>query len=244
VNFKEVKAMLKTSGKRNLIICRAGESSLHPAWLNPPAYKNFDLWVNYYGATPGKYARTCDLYRESKGIKYPEIHRFIIENIDRVIEYDAVWLPDDDLRCDARTIHEMFELFHHYELRLAQPSLSQDSNYSHEITLHHPECILRYTNFIEPMAPIFSRVALQICLPTFTQCQSGWGLDYVWPKLLSNAPDKVAIIDAVTVVHTRPVGNGDLYKKLPEHPMEELYRLGRQYGFTPFEMITFKSIPK
>jgi hypothetical protein len=53
---------------------------------------------------------------------------------------------------------------------------------------------------------------LEKCCPTFRENKSGWGIDHVWVKWLKYPTDKVAIIDDVVAVHTRPVGHGDMYK--------------------------------
>jgi hypothetical protein len=66
--------------------------------------------------------------------------------------------------------------------------------------------MLRLTDFVENMAPCFRRDSLETCLPTMGQNLSGWGLGAIWPHLLNGGLSRVAIIDDVTVTHTRPVG--------------------------------------
>lgn len=61
----------------------------------------------------------------------------------------------------------------------------------------------------------FERHFLEACLPTFAETLSGWGLDWVWPHRLGAETRRSAIIDAVAVTHTRPVG-GPTYGKLRE----------------------------
>ena len=79
------------------------------------------------------------------------------------------------------------------------------------INLHHPGLILRYTNFVEIICPCFDRDSLVICQPTFKYSKSCWGIDLLWTKLLGYPEDKIAIIDDVIVVHTRPCFWGDNY---------------------------------
>jgi hypothetical protein len=230
----------------NLVVLRAGDGSLHPQWLIlPRQQQEFDLWVDYYGGTePGKYRDTCDWYRESGGTKFPKLYSLIKENLDKVLKYDAVWFPDDDIACDTTIINHLFTLFHQYQLDLAQPSLSPDSKYSFLITINQPEYELRYTSWVEPMVPLFGRDALIKCLDTFNESQSGWGLCWVWPKLLGYPQNKIAIIDGVTVKHTRAVGRGDLYRGLKIQPGEEKRQLMQKYQIPGCEIFNYRSVAK
>ncbi|WP_330185735.1 DUF707 domain-containing protein [Nocardia sp. NBC_01503] len=192
--------------RRNLVILRAGDSSLHERWLAGPQRRTWDLVVSYFGDDPQRY-RGGDITRlDRKGPKWPALHHVLTVDLAEVIDrYDYIWLPDDDLATDTGTINDLFEFAARYRLSLAQPALTEDSYFTHEITLVDRRFELRYTNFVEIMAPCFSREFLARCLPTFDRSQTGWGLDFHWPRF---APDtsEVAIVDAVTVRHTRPVG--------------------------------------
>ena len=54
------------------------------------------------------------------------------------------------------------------------------------------------------MCPMFRSESLSHVFATIDdeKCQSGWGLDSVWPSLLS--AKGVAVIDVVQIEHTRP----------------------------------------
>jgi hypothetical protein len=231
--------------KRNLVILRAGDGSLHPQWEVFEKQREFDFWVDYYGNVHGKYQDTCDRYRQSGGTKYPQLYSFIRKNFDTVQKYDAVWLPDDDISCDTVSINNLFALFHQYHLDLAQPSLSVDSYFGYSITVNKPEYVLRYTNWVEGLVPIFSREALMKCLETFSESQSGWGLCWVWPKLLGYPQDKIAIIDGVNVRHARAVGKGDLYRNLKISPSNEKQKIMEKYqikGYNSCNIIIYRNI--
>jgi len=113
---------------------------------------------------------------------------------------------------------------------LAQPSLLP-INYSHEITINQEKNILRYTSFVEIMMPCFSRTALGKCIETFTENQSGWGLDLLWYKILGYPKNKIAIIDDVVAYHSKKsdIKNGDFYKKLGKSPFDELNEIKSKY---------------
>ncbi|HSC65029.1 MAG TPA: DUF707 domain-containing protein [Caldimonas sp.] len=77
--------------------------------------------------------------------------------------------------------------------------------------LQAPPAQLRFTGFVEVMAPLFSREALRSCAPTLDESRSGWGLGWVLPTLCERAGlGRIAIIDATPVRHTRPVGGSSI----------------------------------
>lgn len=55
------------------------------------------------------------------------------------------------------------------------------------------------------MMPCFSKGALNKVLSTFNDNKSGWGIDLRWESLIHNNHKKMAIIDSVSLIHTRPV---------------------------------------
>ncbi|WP_186445531.1 DUF707 domain-containing protein [Paenibacillus cremeus] len=197
---------------RYLVIARVGDGSLHREWLQPAEHKNFDLCLSYYGNEPGRYANECDYYVESKGPKFIKLHELIQSLGSLVFQYDAIWLPDDDISTNAYNISRMFQIFSEQNLQLAQPALTKHAFF--QVTVRHIDYKLRYTKFVEVMVPIFSREALQICWPTFNKSLTGWGLEHVWAKLLGYPNKKMAIIDETPVKHTRPAGGGELYRNI------------------------------
>jgi hypothetical protein len=215
---------------RNLVVVRAGDRSLHPQWI-AAGRRDFDLFVSYYGREPRRYADDADYYEVRRGPKWPCLAGLLREHAAVVEGYDCVWFPDDDLAADGPTIDRMFAYFHAHRLNLAQPALTHDSYYTWRTLLQDPDCHLRYTRFVEIMAPMFSRAALRVCARTFTESPSGWGLDWVWPKLCRDASlERLAVIDATPVRHTRPCG-GELYRSNPElDPRSDCERVLAKYG--------------
>ncbi|TCT25165.1 DUF707 domain-containing protein [Thermomonas haemolytica] len=200
------------SQRRNLVIVRAGDNSVHPGWLAGSA-RDFDLFVSYFGNQPGRYAEQAEYHEDRKGMKWPVLGELLQAHPELVERYDYFWLPDDDLVADTATIDRMFAFARAYQLALAQPALTRNSYYTWPLLLQDARYQLRYTRFVEVMAPMFDRDALRTCLPTFTESTSGWGLDSVWPRLLADRGEQaMAIIDATAVYHSRPVGGGELYK--------------------------------
>ncbi len=202
--------------RRNLVVVRAGDQSLHPQWLVQD--RNWDIIVNYFGNDPRLYRQPDIIRIDSKGPKWPALYELMGEILPQIGAYDYIWFPDDDLECTATAINAFFDACRTYQLELAQPALTPDSHIGVNITVANRAFILRYTNFIEIMAPCFSQAFFRRCWPSFNTSLSGWGLDFVWPRWI-NRPNKAAIIDAVRIKHTRPHG-GPNYNALKERGVD------------------------
>jgi hypothetical protein len=230
--------------RRNLVVLRAGDGSLHREWIGG-AERDFDLFISYYGQVEGRHAEDADYYEVRRGPKWPCIADLVDAHCALIEGYDACWFPDDDLSVDTATLNRMFAFFRAYRLCLAQPALTPDSFHTWNTLLLDPECHLRFTGFVEVMAPLFSREALRVCAPTFRQSRSGWGLDWVWPTLCRRAGlDGIAVLDATPVWHTRPVG-GELYRNHPDlDPRADAERVLRLYGVEEVRAVAKYSIER
>lgn len=215
---------------RTLVFCRAGEGSLHRQWIGDPATRSFDVWLDCY-CDPALWAQEPAKVTDGRGTtKWLRLARIFAEEPQVFDPYDAIWFPDDDLAISTEAVESFLGVFHLRRLALAQPALQDGSFFSHELTLASAAFELRYTNFVEVMAPAFSRAALHTCAETFGVTRSGWGIDSVWGKLLGDPPDAIAIVDATPMVHTRPVGGGGLYKVLGIDPGDEKRAVTARYG--------------
>ncbi len=230
---------------RNLAIARAGEGSRHKSWLSEPSRKNFDLLVAYYGDPPGQWKEGADFYDHTKGLKYPWFDGFLRSH-PWVLEYDAVWLADDDLEGDTRTVADAFDVFHSMGLWLGQPSLTYGSIVSHEMMKRKRGSLLRYVGFVEEQMPIFSRECLGRLRETLGETKSGWGLGIAWAQILGYPKDRMAIIDVSPMKHVRPLGTSDMYTRvlpaLGKDPMAELAQMREKYR-DDLRLEVFSEIP-
>jgi hypothetical protein len=197
-----------SSAARSLVIVRAGDQSLHPGWTTALATRDWDLVVSYYGDDPRRFRSVEERRIDDKGLKWRGLHA-LLERETFWRGYDHIWLPDDDLAVAQTDISALFAEMAALDLALAQPALSWQSHFSFPVTLRRPGFRARFTNIVEIMAPCFARAALETCLPTFAEVLSGWGLSWVWPRLVGADARRCAIIDAIEVTHTRPVGGPD-----------------------------------
>jgi len=231
--------------KRNLVIVRAGDKSLHPDWLGPAgSERSWDLVVSYFGDDPDIHRRPDVVRFDGKGPKWGGLHALLNSGRLDWQAYERIWLPDDDLACTPESIDRLFMLADYHELHLCQPSLSHDSYISHATTVHNPRLLLRRTNFIEVMAPMLTRELLERVLPTMVENESGWGLDFLWQLFLDRPRRDCGVIDAVQIRHTRPVG-GPNYAKMKEQgksPWDEMNRLLRKYAINDRAQLCWSAI--
>ena len=212
--------------RRNLIITRAGANSLHPGWLDPNAERTWDLYLCPYEPIPEQTGLDCEVGDVIAGPKWTGI-RDLLSSWGGWRDYDYVWLPDDDIAATPDAINAMFGVAASAHLDLFAPALDEGSYFAHFIAMRNSTFFARRVGFVEIMVPGFSRSALEQLQPTLdlTETGWGWGLDSVWPKLLDY--ENVAIIDAITVSHTRAVGvvrDPDLRRRVHEESDKLLER--------------------
>lgn len=200
---------LRTMLPRCLIVAAVGDQSLHRYW-STNRHGDFDTYLIYYGDGEG-YEGESKYYRRQKGSKYQLIADTFESSPELLENYHYLWFPDDDIYMRRPEINKMFAFQRDFQLWLCQPSIM--GFYGLAITLPHFECRLRYTNYVEITCPFFTREALTHCLPTFRENKSGWGIDALWNVKLGHPRNRIAIVDEIVAVHTRPVGYGDIYKK-------------------------------
>lgn len=229
-------APLEPGRRRYLVVVRAGSSSLHPGWLKGQANRNWDLLIYAYGENvPWQNGEGIEVVH-ANGPKWPPLHALYQERKGLILSYDYICFPDDDLAANVETINAIFVISQHFGLELSQPALTHDScMHCWGITMENRSFLLRYTNFVEAMAPVFSRSFLERCAPTFNENISGYGIDLLWSSWVSN-PLKIGILDVCPVKHTRPTKSGAYYNKIfsmGANPDEELIALIKKYRLVP-----------
>ncbi len=97
------------SGRRNLVILRAGPDSLHAAWLHgcPTDARNWDLCLCTYDRPPPDGPAEHRLH--VPGSKFEGLAAMLTAE-SFWLAYDHVWFPDDDLISDWRGINRLFAL--------------------------------------------------------------------------------------------------------------------------------------
>lgn len=159
--------------------------------------------ISFYGEGRPEWGQ--EYFIPAKGPKWEPIYHWLSANPEIIGRYDYIWFPDDDIMTTWENVNAFFQICRDYDLQLAQPALSHNSFVCHKVTEQDPTCLLRFTVFVEGMVPVFRSDALRLCLPVFQEeSRFGWGHDWVFPMLLGYPPNKIAIVDACPVRHTRP----------------------------------------
>ncbi|MEX2113049.1 MAG: DUF707 domain-containing protein [Pirellulales bacterium] len=219
-----------TAKRRNLIISPIGDDSVHTSWLSQPALRSFDLFLIYYGQRDDFGRGDATHYLRRTGFKWELIDHVCQHHADVLDGYANIWCPDNDIRADTASVNRLFELFERYSLQLAQPAIAA-GQVSYQTLRQRAGVLLRYSPYVEVMCPLFTREALRRCQPTLLESRSGWGLDWVWPRYFSQ--HEIAIIDAVGVEHTGPLGQGENYQRLAElgvYPDREFHQVMAKFG--------------
>lgn len=221
--------------RKNLVIVRAGKASLHSGWLGQPyCSRSFDIVVSYYDSA------AFERHEPQEGVtavlfpggKWDGIYKTLEHISDKLDHYEYFWLPDDDIETDGPIIDKIFAMMKKYSLKVGQPSLTLDSYFTHFIFIQCPGLQIRKTNFIEIMVPCLSADVLKAISPNFKDTLSGFGLDYIWCRIPESGQRNAAIIDAVSVKHTRPVGQVLMTKMrgVGIDPKQEEADLASSYG--------------
>ena len=223
-------AVVETA-RKNLVVVRAGKNSLHPAWLESSAERSWDLIVSVYD--PEAQFAPCEdvTIVIQRGGKWDGIYKLFADG-ELLSRYEYIWLPDDDIAARKKDINATFEMMRQHNLEVAQPALTRDSYFTHFLCMQCPGFTLRYSNFVEIMVPCVSARLLSQALEDFRLSESGFGMDFIWTRLSENPRYKAAILDAVSVRHTRPVGKvlRSLMAERGQSPETDRSRLEKRYG--------------
>lgn len=153
--------------------------------------RSFDVVAYVYSGTGKALPGLVDYHFDRAGFKFDNFYHFAMRHDLSV--YRSVWLVDDDVEMSSADVDALFEIVSRNGLHLAMPAY--DTLFNWDIALVDENYMLRYTNFVENGATLFSAGALERCLDTMATAGSGWGADFVWPMLLGFPPKGIAIID-------------------------------------------------
>ena len=224
--------------KSNLVIAAVGDQSIHKEWISDAKNKSFDLALIYYGDLVHKeemYKDDAKYYLKSKGYKWHLISEMYDKFEKSFSNYEFIWCPDDDVSVNSESLSHMFRYCKDKGLNLAQPSMTSDSFIGSDkkewpIVSNHTGTEFRFTNVVERMAPVFSRESFKTLRKTFIETKSGWGLDWVWPKILNY--ENCGVIDLIQIKHTKECESGELYEKYKKDdicPTIEKKKILRRY---------------
>lgn len=237
---KEEKVRLDGAYKKNAVFVPVGKDSLHRQLLKGDA--DFDLHLLIYDGSYNKFCNDSDFVACDAGYKMDMTYRYLHRHPELFEKYEYFFLLDDDIVISTEDVNRLFSMMREYQLKIAQPSLVM-SYYTYKHTAFHPFYILRYTNFVEMMMPCFSRDALKAVLPTFEQKIRWCGIEMHWPVLVGSNHKDMAIVDAVSAKHTRPVQSWNSLSQLQQENYLKKHNLSwsiEMYGGLPLDNVDFE----
>lgn len=237
---KEEKVRQDGSYKKNAVFVPVGKDSLHRQLLKGDA--DFDLHLLIYDGSYNKFCNDSDFVACDAGYKMDMTYRYLHRHPELFEKYEYFFLLDDDIVISTEDVNRLFSMMREYQLKIAQPSLVM-SYYTYKHTAFHPFYILRYTNFVEMMMPCFSRDALKAVLPTFEQKIRWCGIEMHWPVLVCSNHKDMAIVDAVSAKHTRPVQSWNSLSQLQQENYLKKHNLSwsiEMYGGLPLDNVDFE----
>lgn len=237
---KEEKVRLDGAYKKNAVFVPVGKDSLHRQLLKGDA--DFDLHLLIYDGSYNKFCNDSDFVACDAGYKMDMTYRYLHRHPELLEKYEYFFLLDDDIVISTEDVNRLFSMMREYKLKIAQPSLVM-SYYTYKHTAFNPFYILRYTNFVEMMMPCFSRDALKAVLPTFEQKIRWCGIEMHWPVLIGSNHNDIAIVDAVSAKHTRPVQSWNSLSQLQQENYLKKHNLSwsiEMYGGLPLDNVDFE----
>ncbi|KAL6777508.1 hypothetical protein ACKKBF_B21770 [Auxenochlorella protothecoides x Auxenochlorella symbiontica] len=227
--------------RRHLVVVLGGDRFNASSWMTDPEHATWDLYLIYYGSNPAKSCPLCTKVFAGQGAKWRLAWRFTLHSDWQLIRkaYKTISFIDDDLEvAGGEVLNTALAVFEAFDLLIAQPSVCNEPGswtpYRALFTVR--SMVLRYVNMVEIMAPIFEMELFdRMVRPTLFDAYFGWGLDWLWPALLSYPPDKVAVIDEVCVYHPKTDRkNSALYKlEAPMTAREEANLHIKEWGWSP-----------
>ena len=216
----------------NLVFSSVGDHGNLSSWLR--GRRNFDLWVTYYGESPGRFLEVADYYNERQGSKFQNLsfaYRTWPHLLDR---YSAILVMDDDLLISGTSISSLFEVRERYDLWALQPAFDPRGKISWPITRVNPYTRLRFTNFIEMACPLFRKDKLDAFMAVYDPDLVGWGCDWWFLDVMGeDLRDRVAVVDTITCVnpHDATKGGREIDRLLPIAERRAVWeRVKQKYG--------------
>ena len=202
-------SLMKNSDKKNLLIVRAGDNSLHEGWLE--GERNWDIIVSCYGDRPHIWKRNDIIFLFYPGGKGDGIYDAFQKIPGLLDKYDYIMMADDDFKMTADDINRTFDIMREHNLQIGQPSFSHESYILYHAELHNPMFKIRFSNFVEAITVCLSVNIWRQILPLYQNNPIGWYIDNYWARLTDDPARQIAFIDEVQITHTRPCQSGDIY---------------------------------
>lgn len=127
-----------------------------------------------------------------------------------VAPYDYIFVWDEDLGVDNFDAEEYLKVVKRHGLQISQPALDPNSSMTWLLTKRKPDVDVHKTEFVEIMAPVFSRGSWK-CVWKMIQNDlvHAWGLDFALSRCVSGPSNSsIGVVDSQWVMHKGDVTLG------------------------------------
>jgi hypothetical protein len=140
---------------------------------------------------------------ECKGQIFAAFHNYLRNNDN----HDYVALIDDDISVSVSALNGAIAIAREHNLDSFSLALAPDSHINHRQFVQRPGSRLRWTPWVEVMMPFYRRALFMAAGPFYQNSISSYGLDQFALPLTGKLTgmNRVAVIDAYTAGHYRPV---------------------------------------
>jgi hypothetical protein len=104
---------------KNLVVTPVGKNSLHKKWFSRKP--KFDFVALCWEDVPESWVDEALIVIRHDGCKFQNVQQLRTLYPGFIENYDAVFLPDDDIDMTTEDISNLFELCHCFSLELCQP---------------------------------------------------------------------------------------------------------------------------
>ncbi len=235
--------------RRNVVFVRCGARSAHRRLYPLPSNRHWDCVLSCYEPAQAQDLEQADCVMTGGVSKWDAFSQARFEHGELGLgDYERFFLLDDDIEFQrAADIDRLFDIGREHQLAICQASLTPQSFAAWAVTRRHDSWFLRFTNFVECMAPLFDAEAVRLLEQDIRAAVSGCGLDLIFRSVMG-PQRRMAVIDAVSVTHTQPVDprNGRFYRYLRsigvDHQEEIAWFLARHH-MTNFGVTTLGGMP-
>lgn len=140
---------------------------------------SWDLAVIYTGNQTQFTCHDCVHIELNKGAKWLLVYGFtqsVAWQTDYQYRYQTVYVPDDDILQTGGIVNSIFDIHQRHGLLVSQPVLCSwmESHTASSDMVKKSTTVLRYTNFVEIMVPVFSMTVFNTTvIDTMSHAESG-----------------------------------------------------------------------
>lgn len=204
LKLQETKPDRKTNTGKNLLAVPVGKEGkpFLARYVEKFGHENFDYLVFVWDTTrfDEEIFKGCQFIYE-KGLKWYFMKKYVTPFYCRSYDYIFAW--DDDFDARGFCPKAFLDLMRRHCLEMAQPALVGENIY-HELTRKQEGMMVRFVDFVEIMAPVFSKAAWSRWWYMMENEYNFWGYGYDLLARSFCGFRSMGIVDSQPIRHMKP----------------------------------------